>query len=39
MAGFTGGPRLLDNVLERVALCSAFRRAQGAGAQAFLEGF
>lgn len=38
-ASFTGGPRVLAQVLERITLCDANRRAQEASVSAFLQKF
>jgi hypothetical protein len=37
MERFAGGPRALEQVVEEIGVCAAFRRAQRASAQAFLE--
>jgi len=36
---FTGGPKILDNVLEEIHLCSALRRAQQPSLTQFLKGY
>jgi len=39
IANYTGGPRTLNQVLEQISLCVAFRKAQLPSAETFLTGF
>jgi uncharacterized phage protein gp47/JayE len=36
IARYTGGPRILSQVLEQISLCAAFKKAQLPNAEAFL---